>query len=250
MRSLSESNSGAKMDRRSFVQATICGGALLAGAMMGLPGCGKSSKPELAGGLASASEPPPLPYGEGALAPYISMETVRTHYQKHHAGYVAKTAQLVKGTLFENHSLLRVMRETVYTPDRAALFNNAAQAWNHEFYWSSMRPGGGEPDAAMMEKIKRDFGSLDNFKKEFTEAAMNQFGSGWAWLALENGRMTVLKTGNAANPVIEGKTPLLTIDVWEHAYYVDYRNRRADYVKAVIDNLLNWDFAAVNLARA
>ena len=194
---------------------------------------------------------PTLPYGEGALAPVISKRTLSFHYGKHHKAYVDTLNKLVKGTRFEEISLEDVIVETAGRPDQSAIFNNAAQAWNHAFYWRCLTPlGGGEPDGRLGEQLASSFGGFDTFRKEFSEAAVAQFGSGWAWLVAEGSELRVIKSGNAETPFVDGQVPLLTIDVWEHAYYLDYQNRRADYVNAVIDKLLDWNFAVENFARA
>jgi Fe-Mn family superoxide dismutase len=190
---------------------------------------------------------PPLPHAENAFEPIITANTVRFHYGKHHKGYVDNLNKLIAGTEFANLPLEKIITETAGKTDKTAIFNNAAQAWNHTFYWDSMRPkGGGEPPAALKQKIEASFGSVDACKKELAAAAVSQFGSGWAWLVIESGRLKVVKTANADVPLITGMTPLLTIDVWEHAYYLDYQNRRADYVSAVLDKLINWEFALQN----
>jgi superoxide dismutase, Fe-Mn family len=191
---------------------------------------------------------PALPYADNALAPVISANTIGFHYGKHHKAYVDNLNNLVKGTELESASLEKVIAESAGKADKAGVFNNAAQVWNHTFYWNSLRPnGGGVPGGAVGQKIEAAFGSFENFKKELSQAAMTQFGSGWAWLVVEGGQLKVVKTPNAEVPLTKGQKPLLTIDVWEHAYYLDYQNRRADYVGTVIDKLLNWEFAAQNL---
>jgi Fe-Mn family superoxide dismutase len=191
---------------------------------------------------------PFLPYAENALEPVISAKTIGFHYGKHHKGYVDNLKNLVAGTRFADMTLEKIMSETAGKSDSTAIFNNAAQAWNHSFYWQSLKPkGGGEPAAVLKKKIEVSFGSLDACRKELTTAAMAQFGSGWVWLVLDSDMLKVVKTANAEVPMTMSMKPLLTIDVWEHAYYLDYQNRRADYVKAVLDTLLNWDFAAENL---
>jgi len=190
---------------------------------------------------------PPLPYAEDALSPVISAHTIGFHYGKHHKGYVDNLNKLVHGTEFAKMPLVKIITETAGVPAKTALFNNAAQAWNHTFYWQSLRPkGGGEPPARLKQKIEASFGTLEACKQELAAAAMAQFGSGWAWLVLDGDALQVVRTGNADVPVTAGKKPLLTIDVWEHAYYLDYQNRRLDYVNAVLDKLINWDFAAQN----
>ncbi len=191
---------------------------------------------------------PPLPYADNALAPVISANTVGFHYGKHHAGYVAKLNELTAGTEFADSTLAQIVAATVGKADKAPIFNNAAQIWNHTFYWQSLRPnGGGEPPVALKLKIDEAFGSVDQLKAELLAAATGQFGSGWAWLVKDGDTLAVMKTPNAELPLTSGKTPLLTIDVWEHAYYLDYQNLRADYVKAVLAKLINWAFAAKNL---
>jgi Fe-Mn family superoxide dismutase len=219
------------------------GGLLLTGALLGLQSC-KGSKVD------SSVKLPPLPYKEGALEPSISKKTVKFHYGKHHAGYVDKAGELIKNTPYASMSLEEIIRNTAGLPDKTALFNNAAQAWNHDFYWNSLKPGGGKPEGVLADKIKASFRSHDKLKKELVDAALAQFGNGWVWLVLDAGALKVVKTANADTPIVYGQTPLLTIDVWEHAYYLDYQNQRAEYVKAVTDNLLNWDFASANLLKA
>jgi Fe-Mn family superoxide dismutase len=200
----------------------------------------------------SASESivlPPLPYAEDALAPVISAHTVAIHHGKHQKTYVDTLNRLIAGTEFAGRPLDTIVKATAGKSEHAAIFNNSAQAWNHAFYWRSLTPrGGGRPDGALEERIARDFGGFDRFRKAFSEAAMTQFGSGWAWLVDDDGKLKVVKTGNADVPLVRGQAPLLTIDVWEHAYYLDYQNRRVDYVNAVIDTLLNWQFAEQALA--
>jgi Fe-Mn family superoxide dismutase len=190
---------------------------------------------------------PPLPYAENALEPAITAKTIGFHYGKHHKGYVDNLNKLIAGTDYSDLSLEDIIRGTAGRPERTAIFNNAAQAWNHTFYWKSLAPkGGGEPPAALKKKIEASFGSLDACKKELAAAAVAQFGSGWVWLVLDEDKLKVVKTANADNPLATAMRPLLTIDVWEHAYYLDYQNLRADYTKAVLDKLLNWEFALQN----
>ena len=195
---------------------------------------------------------PALPYAQDALAPHISAQTLEFHYGKHHAGYVAKLNGMIEGTAFADAELETIVRETAGDAAQAGLFNNAAQIWNHTFYWNSMTPnGGGAPTAELANLIERDFGSVDALKTALAEAGATQFGSGWAWLVLVNGKLDVRKTLNAETPLTEaGVTPLLTVDVWEHAYYLDFQNRRPDYISTFLDHLVNWDFAAQNLAAA
>jgi superoxide dismutase, Fe-Mn family len=203
------------------------------------------------GGVRAASAPivlPPLPYADDALAPVISANTIGFHYGRHHRGYVDNLNKLIAGTPFADLPLEKIVAATAGKGDQTAIFNNAAQTWNHTFYWQSLKPsGGGEPPAGLKQRIEAAFGSVDACRKELSAAAVGQFASGWAWLVADRGTLKVVRTGNADTPLTTGLTPLLTIDVWEHAYYLDYQNRRADYVNAVIDKLLNWEFAAKNL---
>ena len=193
-------------------------------------------------------ELPALPYGEGDLAPHISSQTVNIHYGRHHKTYVDKTQGMVAGTDLADASLEDIIKATASKADKKGLFNNAAQAWNHAFYWKSMSPkGGGQPSGKLKDKIDSDLGGFDKLKEALSNAAVTQFGSGWAWLVVDGGKLKVVQTANAATPLTEGQTPLLTIDVWEHAYYLDYQNKRPDYVTTFIDKLLNWEFAAENL---
>jgi Fe-Mn family superoxide dismutase len=196
-------------------------------------------------------ELPDLPYPRDALVPYISAQTLDVHHGKHHKAYVDKVNALVAGTSLAERPLEEIVRQSSRDPTKIALFNNAAQAWNHGFYWRSMRPqGGGRPDGALARKIVSSFKGLDGFVEAFKAAAVNQFGSGWAWLVLEGEGLRVTATSNAGTPLANGQVPLLTIDVWEHAYYLDYKNARADYVARFLDKLANWEFAGANLALA
>ncbi len=191
---------------------------------------------------------PSLPYADNTMEPVISANTISFHYGKHHKGYVDNLNKLIAGTEFADMPLEKIIATTAGKADKTAIFNNAAQAWNHTFYWRSLKPkGGGQPSATLKEKIEASFGDVDACRKELSAAATTQFGSGWAWLVLDGDTLKVVKTANADLPLIRGIKPLLTIDVWEHAYYLDYQNRRADYVNAVLDKLINWDFAAENL---
>jgi Fe-Mn family superoxide dismutase len=193
---------------------------------------------------------PALPYQQTALQPVISATTLGFHYGKHHQGYVDNLNNLIVGTEFADLPLEKIVRATAGQSEHSAIFNNAAQAWNHGFYWHSLTPGGGgEPPAVLKRLMDSSFGSVASCKKELAAAAVGQFGSGWAWLVLESGKLRVTKTANANTPVAQGGKPLLTIDVWEHAYYLDYQNRRADHVVAVLDKLINWEFAMENLGR-
>ncbi len=195
---------------------------------------------------------PDLPYAKDALAPHISAQTLDFHYGKHHAGYVTKLNGMIEGTDLAAASLEDIIHASAGDSAKSGLFNNAAQIWNHTFYWNSMRPdGGGTPTGELATLIDRDFGSFDAFAEAFAGAGAGQFGSGWAWLVLANGKLEVRKTLNAETPLTEdGVTPLLTMDVWEHAYYLDFQNRRPDYIGTFLEKLVNWDFAAANLAAA
>ena len=199
-----------------------------------------------------AFELPPLPYSRDALAPAISEETLNFHYGKHHQAYVNNLNKLIEGTAHEGAALETIIADAAKDRSKAGLFNNAAQVWNHTFYWHSMKPGGGgKPTGAIAAKIDADFGSYEKFAEEFKAAGGGQFGSGWAWLVLKDGKLAIRKTPNAETPLTEdGATPLLTMDVWEHAYYLDYQNSRPNYMDAFLENLVNWDFANQNLADA
>ncbi|MDA0781088.1 MAG: superoxide dismutase [Rickettsiales bacterium] len=189
---------------------------------------------------------PDLPYAQDALEPHISANTLSFHYGKHHNAYVTNLNKLIEGTEFAGSSL-----EEIVAKSEGGIFNNAAQVWNHTFYWNSMKPnGGGTPEGELADKINEAFGSFDKFREEFANAAATQFGSGWAWLVLDGGKLKIVKTSNAETPLTKGQKPLLTIDVWEHAYYLDFQNKRPDYIQTFLNNLVNWDFAAENLANA
>ena len=193
---------------------------------------------------------PALPYSENSLEPVISANTISFHYGKHHKTYMDNLNKLIAGTEYADLTLEKIITSTAGKPEKSAIFNNAAQAWNHTFYWKSLSPtGGGEPPAALKQRIEASFGSFDACKKELASTAVAQFGSGWVWLVLEGDKLKVVKTGNAELPLTKGMKPLVTIDVWEHAYYLDYQNRRNDYLKAVIEKLINWEFAEKNLTR-
>jgi superoxide dismutase, Fe-Mn family len=228
--------------RRGFI-----GGAVAAGVAVAARAGASPTTTETGG--ARMIELPPLPYGESALAPHISQETLSFHYGKHHKAYVDNTNKLIEGTDLAAASLEDIVKAVVGKPEKKGLFNNSAQVWNHTFYWKSLSPkGGGVPTGKLLDRIKSDFGDFAKFKEDLAKAAVTQFGSGWAWLVLEGGKLKIEQTPNAETPLTApGKTPLLTIDVWEHAYYVDYRNKRPDYVTAVLDKLINWEFAARNL---
>lgn len=189
---------------------------------------------------------PALPYSADALAPVISARTLEYHYGKHHKGYVDKLNDLVKGTPFAERSLTDIVAETYGDDDNKKIFNNAAQIWNHTFYWNSLSPAKTAPSVELEKRLMNDFGSLEAFKNELKQKAIDHFGSGWAWLIYEGGKLKVKDTGDADTPMASGAVCLLTIDVWEHAYYLDYQNVRKDHVDAVVEKLLNWDFASQN----
>lgn len=194
---------------------------------------------------------PTLPFDYTALEPCISKSTLEFHHDIHHAAYVNNFNNAVAGTDLDSKSLEEVITITATNPSQAGIFNNAAQAWNHSFYWQCIKPeGGGIPSGALADKIVADFGSFDKFVEAFKTAGATQFGSGWAWLVLDNGTLKVTKTGNADNPLTVGQIPLLTMDVWEHAYYLDYQNKRPDYISDFLGKLVNWDFVAENFANA
>ncbi len=198
-----------------------------------------------------AFELPPLPYADTALEPHMTAKTFSFHHAKHHQAYVTNLNNLVKDTPLADASLEDVIKASAGDAAKAGIFNNAAQVWNHTFFWNSMKPnGGGKPTGAIAAKIDADLGGYDKFVEQFKAAGTTQFGSGWAWLVVEGGKLKVTKTGNADTPMVHGQTALLTIDVWEHAYYLDYQNRRPDFITAFLEHLVNWDFANENLAKA
>lgn len=226
------------LDRRRFVQGT--GAALLAGLAPTPTGVARAAAP---------FAHPPLPYAEAALAPTISERTVRLHYGVHHAGYFRNLNRLVEGTDFADMGLEDVVRKTAGRAEHSGVFNNAGQAWNHIVYWEQMAPGGpSAPGGDLARMIDRDFGGLADFRAAFLKQATGVFGSGWAWLVLEEGKLALMGTQNADNPLAHGKATLLGIDVWEHAYYLDYESRRGAHVTAVLEKLVNWDVVAGRLA--
>jgi Fe-Mn family superoxide dismutase len=193
---------------------------------------------------------PPLPYAQDALAPYVSAKTMSFHYGKHHQAYVDNLNKLIAGTAWAGQPLEKIIRGTAGAADTAAIFNNAAQVWNHTFFWQSMKAGGGgKPTGDLLKQIEKTFQSFDEFKKAFLTAALAQFGSGWAWLVQEGGTLKIIKTANADTPAAHGQTALLACDVWEHAYYLDYQNRRKDFVEAFLESLANWEFADSQMAK-
>jgi Fe-Mn family superoxide dismutase len=228
------------MTRREFVVGAAAGAAMVGASMIWTRRA-----------AAAPIELPPLPYAENALEPTISARTMSFHYGKHHRGYVDTTNKLIANTTLADLPLEKLVMAVSRDPNQVKTFNNAAQVFNHDCYWKSMRPkGGGKPTGKILDRINGAFGDYDQFRAQFVEAATSQFGSGWAWLAFAGDEMKVMKTSNADTPIVHGYAPLVTIDVWEHAYYLDYQNRRADYVNAWLDNLVNWDFANENLSKA
>ncbi len=232
------------MQRRAFLKWSFGAAAM---ATFGLTPFGCSRDPE------NSNQPfqlPSLPYALDALEPYISEETLRIHYGKHHRGYVANTNHLVANTSLAKRTLIEIMRQS-FEPKacrQSSIFNNTAQVYNHTIYWNSMTPeGGGEPGGLMLEWIEKSFGSFSVFRETFSNKARKQFASGWTWLVLLDGKLQVLTTANAETPIVHGIQPLLVLDVWEHAYYLDYKNRRDQYIDVFFDHLINWEFAANNL---
>jgi Fe-Mn family superoxide dismutase len=235
--------------RRDFVMGAV-GVGLGAAALGASAGQAPSGQPAVAAPAPTGPIVlPPLPYADSALAPSISAETISFHYGKHHKAYVDNTNRMIAGSELATASLEDIVKAAAGKADKKGLFNNSAQVWNHTFYWKSLSPkGGGQPSGKLLDLVKSDFGDFAKFKDELAKAAVSQFGSGWAWVVVEGGKLKVEQTANADTPLTNpAKKPLLTIDVWEHAYYVDYRNRRPDYVTAVLDKLINWEFAAQNL---
>ncbi|MDA9231080.1 superoxide dismutase [Rickettsiales bacterium] len=191
---------------------------------------------------------PELPYARNALAPHISEETLNFHYGKHHNAYVVNLNKLIENSDLAGKSLEEIIQISANDNSKIGIFNNAAQVWNHTFYWNSMSPnGGGKPSGAVLAKIEEDFGSYEEFATQFKNAGATQFGSGWAWLVLEDGKLKITKTANAQTPLTTNAKPLLTMDVWEHAYYLDYQNARPSYMNVFLEKLVNWDFVAQNL---
>jgi len=193
-------------------------------------------------------ELPSLPYTNDALAPYMSAETLDFHHGKHHQTYVTNLNNLLKDNELQGASLEDIVVKSSKDTSMAGIFNNAGQHWNHILFWQCMKPnGGGSIPSELEARLNSDFGSVDQFKEAFIQAGTTQFGSGWAWLAIDNGKLVVTKSANASNPLVDGMKPILGCDVWEHSYYIDYRNKRPDYLKAFLDNLVNWEFVASQL---
>ncbi len=229
------------MKRREFLKLSANMGVL---ALFHAVGIGCSGKAKEGGAI----ELPGLPYAENALEPHISGRMISFHYGKHHLGYVNKLRELIAGTPFQGMGLEKIVRKTWGNADQTAIFNNAAQVFNHSFYWNSMKPGGGgKPAGKIADAINVSFGSYEKFAEEFANKAASRFGSGWAWLVADSGKLRIMDTANADTPAAQGIKPLLTIDVWEHAYYLDYQNRRGDYIRAFLEKLVNWDFAEKNM---
>jgi len=235
------------MERRAFLKWSLQASALTMLFMTGLS-CSRDGR-----NSDQIVRLPPLPYKPEALEPYLSAETLRIHYGKHHRGYVNNTNRLLREAGMHKQALVDILRST-FRPEactQSALYNNAAQVGNHTFYWNSMKPqGGGKPQGVMAERIAQSFGDYEAFRGLFAESAIKHFASGWTWLVLDEGRLKVLSTANAGTPLVQNMQPLLVIDDWEHAYYLDYQNRRDRYVEAFLDHLVNWDFAAANLGGA
>ncbi|RJR33800.1 MAG: twin-arginine translocation signal domain-containing protein [Desulfobacteraceae bacterium] len=227
------------MNRRSFLKTAAVGSLLASGAIAGVSGP--------AGGSTGGHKLPPLPYPEDGLEPYISGRTVNFHYDKHHRGYVDKTNELIKNSDLAGLTLEELIRRSAQSNNQQ-LFNNAAQSWNHTFYWRGMKSkGGGSPSGDLEKAITRSFGTLDKFRESFSQSAETRFGSGYTWLVLHGDSLKIMNTVNADTPLAHDMKPLLTIDVWEHAYYLDYQNRRKAYIKAFLDHLVNWDSVSENL---
>ena len=249
---------GTRLSRRDLLLAAAGGVAVLSTANSGRAAEQPATTTAATAPTATAAAVPPaaptgpfklpaLPYADNALDPVISSTTLGFHHGKHHQAYVDNLNKAVLGTPYADMPLEKIIAATYGVTDKSGVYNNAAQHWNHSFYWRSLKPqGGGEPSDAFRLKIEASFGSVDGCRKELLTAATTQFGSGWAWLAQDGAKLVVVKTGNADSPLNKGQKPLLAIDVWEHSYYLDYQNRRADYVGALIARLLNWSFAAEN----
>jgi Fe-Mn family superoxide dismutase len=238
------------LSRREFVTQTMAGIAVasVAFAARGATALTPTTPTHEA---AMAFTLPELPYQKTALEPFMSAQTFDFHHGKHHQAYVTNLNKLIEGTDYAGKTLEQIILASAGDAAKAGIFNNAAQVWNHTFFWHSMKPGGGgKPTGELAAKIEKDFGSFEKFAEEFKTAGATQFGSGWAWLVLDNGTLKVTKTANAETPLTKGHTPILTLDVWEHAYYLDYQNRRPDFITTFLDKLVNWEFAASNFKAA
>ena len=240
-----------KMSKRKFIKALTLSPILMLGAckLKALSHNAILTK-NIFGRTNMPFELPTLPYGKNALAPHISENTINYHYGKHHQAYITNLNNLIAGTDFANKSLEEIIKISANDKTKAGIFNNSAQVWNHTFYWHSMKPnGGGKPTGEVLKKIETDFGSYENFVTEFKNAGATQFGSGWAWLVLDADKLKVVKTGNAETPLTTSAKPLMTMDVWEHAYYLDFQNARPSYIDTFLNHLVNWDFVAENLKK-
>lgn len=241
-----------QLTKRQFVQTVFAASAV---SLLGSVNAFANRKNTLAPASEETKTMPftlmPLPYDKAALEPHISAKTLEFHHGKHHQAYVTKLNELIAGTEMEKDSLEEIIKKSVKDESKKTVFNNAGQVWNHDFYWKGMKPnGGGKPSGAVAQKIDSDLGGYEKFKEDFKNAGITQFGSGWAWLVLDGGKLKITKTPNADLPMVHGQTALLTMDVWEHAYYLDYQNKRPDYEGTFIDHLINWDFVNENLAKA
>ena len=235
------------MSKRNFIKNTFISGTFLLAACKLNFLNSRSFQSKNSGEKMQKIELPNLPYAKDALAPHISENTINFHYGKHHQAYVTNLNNLIAGTDLEGKTLEEIIKIS-HAENKAGIFNNSAQVWNHTFYWNSMKPnGGGKPNGEVLAKIEADFGSYENFVTEFKNAGATQFGSGWAWLVLENGKLKVTKTANAETPLTSNAKPLMTMDVWEHAYYLDFQNARPNYMDTFLNHLVNWDFVAANL---
>lgn len=239
--------------RRQFIQVAAAGVSLLAmggraiAQTIGNQGVGNAAPTSSAGTLFTL---PPLPYDVSALEPYISSRTLTLHHEKHHGGNVQTLNKLVKDTPYATQDVETIISASAGNPDQTGIYNNAAQMWSHDFFWHSMTPkGGGNPTGKLAERISRTFGSFASFKERFIQAGTSHFGSGWLWLVSDKGELKIVSTANAHVPMLDGQTALLTTDLWEHSYYLDYQNRRQEYLTAFIDKLVNWDFAGENLRK-
>lgn len=240
-----------KMSKRKFIKALTLSPILMLGAckIKALSHNAILTK-NIFGRTNMPFELPTLPYGKNALAPHISENTINYHYGKHHQAYVTNLNNLISGTDLGDKSLEEIIKISANDKTKVGIFNNSAQVWNHTFYWHSMKPnGGGKPTGEILKLIESDFGSYENFVTEFKNAGATQFGSGWAWLVLDSGKLKVVKTGNAETPLTTSAKPLMTMDVWEHAYYLDFQNARPTYIDTFLNHLVNWDFVNENLKK-
>lgn len=220
----------------------------LMGLAMASGGSGPAPLSAASGGGTLAFQLSPMPYAQDALEPYISSRTISFHYNKHHQTYVDNLNKLTVGGPLAGKSLEQIIKETAGKADKAAMFNNAAQVWNHTFFWQSMKQGGGgKPSGRLMDLLAKSFGDFEKFKESFVAEGLAQFGSGWVWLVQDGDALKIAKTSNADTPIAHGQNALITCDVWEHAYYLDYQNRRKDFLQAFLNNLANWEFASFRL---